>query len=118
MKVQDRGSHQLRWQGGVGRVERVSQKGHFTWAIQSKQSKRTKQSKQREVPEKAGLGRMTRSEGWPGFKVFTGKEGEPGKVSWGMFSKASNALLNGLLVYLILFLCFFEKMRLCLHTVR
>lgn len=40
------------------------------------------------------VGRKARDMGWPGFKVFPGLEDEPGKVSWGIFSKALNELLR------------------------
>lgn len=73
---------------GLGRVERGSPKGHFSWAMKNP----TIQTG--ELPEKTGLGGMSSTMGWPGFKVFIGVEDELGKVIGGMFSKVLNALLR------------------------
>ena len=60
---------------------------------------------------------MASNPGWPGLKVFTGKEDEPGKVSWGVFSKSLNALLRlrSFLFYSVVFLCSLNTC-VCLNT--
>lgn len=69
---------------GLGRVERGSQKGHFSWAAKNPTIQMG------ELPEKTGLGGMASKMGCPGFKVFIGMEDELGSI----FSKVLNTLLR------------------------